>query len=57
MFFESAKVCKKKHVFFFLWREGKIFTNIFVNIGPKGSESFKMLLLLQIAAESFQTFP
>ncbi len=29
---------------------------VFVNMGPYGSEKFKMLLLLQIAAESFQTF-
>ncbi len=26
-------------------------------MGPYGSENFKTLLLLQIAAESFQTFP
>ncbi len=26
-------------------------------MGPCGSENFKTLLLLQIAAESFQTFP
>ena len=30
---------------------------VFFNMGPYGSENFKMLLLLQIAAESFQTFP
>ncbi len=32
---------------------------VFVNMGPYGSEKFKMLLLttLQITAESFQTFP
>ncbi len=30
---------------------------VFVNMGPYGSKNFKMLLLLQIAAESFQTFP
>ncbi len=29
---------------------------VFVNIGPYGSADFKTLLLLQIAAESFQTF-
>ncbi len=39
---------KKKMSFFF--------TNIvfFVNIGPYGSENFKMLFLLQTAAKSFQ---
>ncbi len=26
-------------------------------MGPYGGENFKTLLLLQIAAESFQTFP
>ncbi len=30
---------------------------VFVNMGPYGSQNFKTLLLLQIAAESFQTFP
>ncbi len=30
---------------------------VFVNMGPYGSENFKMLLLLQIADKSFQTFP
>ncbi len=30
---------------------------VFVNMGPYGSENFKTLLLLQIAAESSQTFP
>ncbi len=30
---------------------------VFVNMGPYGSKNFKTLLLLQIAAESFQTFP
>ncbi len=30
---------------------------LFVNMGPYGSENFKTILLLQIAAESFQTFP
>ncbi len=30
---------------------------VFVNMGPYGSKSFKTLLRLQIAAESFQTFP
>ncbi len=30
---------------------------VFVIMGPYGSENFKTLLLLQIAAESFQTFP
>ncbi len=30
---------------------------VFVNMGPYGSENFKTLLLLQIAFESFQTFP
>ncbi len=30
---------------------------VFVNMAPYGSENFKTLLLLQIAAESFQTFP
>ncbi len=29
---------------------------LFVNMGPYRSENFKMLLLLQIAAESFETF-
>ncbi len=29
---------------------------VFVNMGPNGSENFKTLLLLQIAAESFQIF-
>ncbi len=31
--------------------------SFFINMGPYGSENFKTLLLLQIAAESFQTFP
>ncbi len=35
----------------------KIFFFFFVNMGPYGSENFKTLLLLQIAAETFQTFP
>ncbi len=30
---------------------------VFVNMGPYGRENFKTLLLLQIAAESFQTLP
>ncbi len=30
---------------------------VFINMGPYGSKNFKTLLLLQIAAESFQTFP
>ncbi len=30
---------------------------VFVNMGPYGSENFQTLLLLQIAAENFQTFP
>ncbi len=30
---------------------------VFVNMGPYGSENFKMLLLLQIAAKSFETCP
>ena len=30
---------------------------VFVNMGPYGSETFKTLFVLQIAAESFQTFP
>ncbi len=30
---------------------------VFVNMGPYGSKNFKTLLLLQIAALSFQTFP
>ncbi len=30
---------------------------VFVNIAPYGSKSFKTLLVLQIVAESFQTFP
>ena len=30
---------------------------VFVNMGPKERENFKMLLLLQIVAESFHTFP
>ncbi len=30
---------------------------IFVNMGPSESKNFKTLLLLQITAESFQTFP
>ncbi len=30
---------------------------VFVNIGPNGSENFKTLLLLQIAAKSFETCP
>ncbi len=42
-------------IFFFLF-----FLRIFfvsVNMGRYGSENFTTLLLLQIAAESFQTFP
>ncbi len=48
--------------FFFIF-EKKIFFDflriffVFVNMGPYGSKNFKTLLLLQIAAESFQTFP
>ena len=34
-----------------------IFFCVFVNMGPNRSENFKTLLLLQIAGESFQTFP
>ncbi len=30
---------------------------IFVNMGPYGSENFKTLLLLQIAAKRFETCP
>ncbi len=30
---------------------------VFLNMGPYGSENFKTRLPLQIAAESFQTFP
>ncbi len=30
---------------------------VFVNMGPYGSQNFKTLLLLQIAAESFHTLP
>ena len=33
------------------------FNDVFVNIGPYGSQNFKVLLLLQIAAECFQTLP
>ncbi len=47
----------------FLIFEKKIFSNflqiffIFFNMGPYGSENFKMLLLLQIAAKRFETCP
>ncbi len=34
-----------------------IFFFVFFNMGPYGRENFKTLLLLQMAAESFQTFP
>ena len=30
---------------------------VFANMGPYGSNNFKTLLLLQITAESFETFP
>ncbi len=43
--------------FLYFW---DFFTNMFfafVNIESYGSENFKTLLLVQIAAESFQTFP
>ncbi len=30
---------------------------VFINMGPYESENFKTLLLLQVVAESFQTFP
>ncbi len=49
--------------FFFIFQKKKKNWNflriffILVNVGPYGSENFKTLLLLQIAAESFQTFP
>ena len=43
--------CKKKFFFDFL-----LIFLIFVHMGPYGSQNFKMLLLLQITAESFQTF-
>ncbi len=33
------------------------FASIFINMGHNGSEHIKMLLLLQIATESFQAFP
>ncbi len=48
LFFEFLK--KKKFMTFL-----RIFF-VFVNIGPYGNETFKALLL-QIAAESVQTFP
>ncbi len=44
--------------FFFIFEKQNDFLRIFfVNMGPHGSENFKTPLLLQIAAESFQTFP
>ena len=46
-------IFEKKMVFFFYFIQ--IFI-VFVNMGPYGSPDFKTLLLLQIAAESFQTF-
>ncbi len=49
MFFELFE--KKIFDFFFL----RIFF-VFVKMGPYGSENFKMLLLLQMAPESFQLF-
>ncbi len=49
MFFEFLKT-----IFFLIFL--RIFF-VFVNMGPYGSENFKRLLLLQIAAESSQTFP
>ena len=42
----------KKKYLFSLW----IFF-VFLDMGPYGSQNFKTLLLLQIIAESFQTFP
>ncbi len=33
------------------------FLFVFVNMGPYGTKNFTTLLLLQIAAESFQAFP
>ncbi len=45
-------IFEKKFFLDFLW----IFF-VFVNMGPYGSENLKTLLLLQIAAKSFQTFP
>ncbi len=47
--------------FFFIFEKKKkkflrIFF-VFVNMGPYGSKNLKTMLLLQIAADSFQTFP
>ncbi len=43
--------------FFFFFKFWFFYEFYFVNMGPYGSKNFKTLLLLQIAAESFQTFP
>ncbi len=50
------------HTFFEFFKKNPTFSDVlriffvFINIGPYGSENLKTLLL-QIAAESFQTFP
>ena len=44
-------------VLFFIWILFNEFLFVFVNMGHSGSENVKTLLLLQIAAKSFQTCP
>ena len=49
-----------RQFFFIFWNIFFYFSRIFfmfANMVPYGSENFNTLLLLQIAAESFQTFP
>ena len=53
-FLQVLVVASPGPYFFFIFI--RIFV-VFINMGPYGSENFKPLLLLQIAAESFQTFP
>ncbi len=47
-------------IFWIFEKRNSIFLRIFfvfVNMGPYGGKNFKTILLLQIAADSFQTFP
>ena len=46
------EILKKKCIFLFFHD----FFSIFINMGRSGSKNFKMLLILQITFESFQTF-
>ncbi len=51
--FLSYVICHMPRCYFHFWK--KKILNFFVNMGPYRGENFKTLLLLQIAAKSFET--